>query len=57
MAPVGVQFVKDVLRLVKGAGWPARGSWRFDLFTFDAVMRAGDGGLRLALALAGHRSD
>ena len=54
MAPIGVQFVKDVLCLVNGIGWPARVRWRPGHFTPGAVMPAGsDSGLRPALALAG----
>jgi len=55
---MGVQLVKDVLRLVNGTGWPVQGSWRPGHFTTDAVMRAvRDGGLRLALALTGYHRD
>jgi len=55
MAPIGVQLVKDALRLVNGIGWPARGSWWPGHFTPDAVMPADDRGLRLALT--GYRRD
>ena len=55
MAPLGVQLVKDVPRLVNGTGWPARGSRRPGQFTPGAVMLAGnDSGPRPALT-GGHR--
>jgi hypothetical protein len=58
MAPIGVQLVKDALRLVNGAGWPAQRSWRPGHFTPGAVMPFGsDSRLRLALALTGYRRD
>jgi hypothetical protein len=58
MARIGVQLVKDVLRLVNGAGWPAGGSWRPGHVTPGAVMRAGsDSALRLALAWTGQHRD
>ena len=58
MAPIGVQLVKDVLRLVNGTRWPARLSWRTGHFTLGAVMPFGsDTGLRLALALTGYHRD
>ena len=58
MAPIGVQLVKDALRLVSGTGWPARRSWRTSHFTPGAVTPAGsDSGLRLALALTGDHRD
>jgi len=56
MAPIGVQLVKDVLRLVNGTGWPARGSWRPGRFTPGTVMAA-DSGSGLRLALAGYHRD
>jgi hypothetical protein len=58
MAPIGVQLVKDVLRLVNGTGWPARRSRRPGHVTPGAVMPADSGsGLRLVLALAGCHRD
>jgi hypothetical protein len=58
MARIGVQLVKDVLRLVNGAGWPAGGNWRPGHVTPGAVMRAGSGsGPRLALAWTGQHRD
>jgi len=41
IAPIGVQLVKDVLRLLNGAGWSARGARRPDLLTHRGVVRAG----------------
>jgi hypothetical protein len=55
MAPICVQLVKDVLRLLKGIGWPARGNWWPGHFIPDAVMPADDRGRRLALT--GYRRD
>jgi len=58
MAPIGVQLVKDALRLFNGTGWPARRSWRPGHVTLGAVMLFGSGsGLRLALALTGYHRD
>jgi hypothetical protein len=58
MAPIGVQFVKDALRLVNGTGWAARVSGRTGHFTPGAVVPFGsDRGLRLALALTGYHRD
>jgi len=56
MAPIGVQLVKDVLRLVNGTGWQAQGRWRPGHFTPDAIMRAGRGS-GLWLALTGYHRD
>jgi len=58
MAPIGMQLVKDLLRLVNGTDWAAGGSRRPGQFTPGAVLCAGSGsGLWLAPALTGHHRD